>query len=333
MRQSNIPIISLFCGAGGLDLGFRRERFKVLVACDKSDTAINSYNLNTLSKVGRLADLATVTGGRILELINETAPGKAPAGIIGGPPCQGFSRGNVCADPRDPRNVLPFKYAEIVAELNKRNELRFFVFENVMGLITERHAPRFRRILSAFRKAGFHVFHHTLNARSFGVAQNRSRLFIVGLNATLFPDVEFEFPKGRETRRCVRDAIAGLPPPAYFVRGMTSKDVPHHPNHWTMMPKSEKFKTGATADGRSFRRLAWDKESPTVAYGNREIHVHPDGGRRLSVHEAMLLQGFPACYRLTGTLSAQVTQVSNAVPPPVAQALARAIRRVIMASD
>ena len=130
----------------------------------------------------------------------------------------------------------------------------------------------------------------------------------------------------------MRDAIEGLPEPAYFSRGMTAKDIPFHRNHWTMMPKSPKLLAGTSTDGRSFRRLLWDDESPTVAYGNREIHVHPDGGRRLSVHEAMLLQGFPRQYRLCGNFSQQITQVSNAVPPPVARALARTIRGVILAS-
>ena len=129
----------------------------------------------------------------------------------------------------------------------------------------------------------------------------------------------------------MRDAIAGLPEPVFFARGMTAKDIPFHPNHWTMMPRSPKLTTQVPTDGRSFRRLLWDEESPTVAYGNREIHVHPDGGRRLSVHEAMLLQGFPPQYRLWGNFSQQITQVSNAVPPPVAKALARGIQKTIVA--
>src|SRR5207253_642295 len=90
-----------------------------------------------------------------------------------------------------------------------------------------------------------------------------------------------------------------------------------------------KFATGESSDGRSFKRLKWGDVSPTVAYGNREIHVHPEGARRLTILEAMLLQGFPRDYALTGTLSAQVTQVSNAVPPPIAEAIARSLRSLL----
>lgn len=332
MQDDHLPVISLFCGAGGLDWGFRRESFRIILACDNSIAAINSYNLNAKLKSGRVVDLAVTRPQQLDEMMNERSPGVRPVGVIGGPPCQGFSRGNAYADPNDQRNLLPFRYAETLAYFNNQYNLKFFVFENVMGLKTPRHRERLQAIQKEFSAAGFRIFPHTLNASSFGVAQNRPRLFIVGLNERIFPDVEFHFPKGGMRRCCVRDAIEGLPEPAYFSRGMTAKDIPFHPNHWTMMPKSPKLLAGASSNGRSFRRLLWDDESPTIAYGNREIHVHPDGGRRLSVHEAMLLQGFPPKYRLWGNFSQQITQVSNAVPPPVARALARTIREVILAS-
>ena len=95
-----------------------------------------------------------------------------------------------------------------------------------------------------------------------------------------------------------------------------------------MQPRSPKFKSGEFGTGRSFRKLNWNEPSPTVAYGHREIHVHPDGARRLSIYEAMLLQGFPKSFELVGTLSEQVTQVSNAVPPPVARAIATTLKTV-----
>jgi DNA (cytosine-5)-methyltransferase 1 len=101
-----------------------------------------------------------------------------------------------------------------------------------------------------------------------------------------------------------------------------------------MTPKSKSFSTpGAlvpgTARGRSFRTLHWDQPSPTVAYGNREVHVHPDSRRRLSVYEAMLLQGFPPTYELLGSLSDQVTQVSEAVPPPLGHAIAESVKQAL----
>ena len=100
-----------------------------------------------------------------------------------------------------------------------------------------------------------------------------------------------------------------------------------------MQPRSPRFTNGTLKEGqitgRPFRVLSWDKPSWTVAYGHREVHVHPSGKRRLSVYEAMMLQGFPEDYELKGTLSDQIRMVSDAVSPPVAFALAKAILRTL----
>jgi hypothetical protein len=96
----------------------------------------------------------------------------------------------------------------------------------------------------------------------------------VGLNAKQFPDLDFTFTVGDGRKVTVRDAIKGLPMPVFFERGLIARDIPFHPNHWTMQPKSPKLSPAKQTDGRSFRRLAWNEVSPTVAYGNREIHVH-----------------------------------------------------------
>lgn len=329
MTRPLLPVLSLFCGAGGLDLGFRQAHFRPVLACDVFPAAVKSYNLNTRNKVARLINLSTTSPEELTALLE--AGGSVPplVGVIGGPPCQGFSRGNARSDPDDERNLLPFVFAEHLKNLNKMYNLQFFVFENVMGLMTAKYIEQFNSIKARFEDAGFVVFCKDLNANRFGVAQNRRRLFIVGFNDRYYHDFHFNFPEGRSEPATVRQVIQGLPYPAYFKRGLTSKDIPYHRNHWTMRPVSAKLLSGERTDGRSFRRLPWDEESPTIAYGNREIHVHPDGGRRLTIHEAMLLQGFPPNYRLAGNFSEQVTQVSNAVPPPMARALARAIRKVV----
>jgi DNA (cytosine-5)-methyltransferase 1 len=91
----------------------------------------------------------------------------------------------------------------------------------------------------------------------------------------------------------VREVIGGLPPPTFYQRGLKPKDITFHPNHWTMNPRSPKFRNGMQGSGRSFKKLAWDKPSYTVAYGNREVHIHPEGKRLLSASVAMLYQQFP----------------------------------------
>jgi DNA (cytosine-5)-methyltransferase 1 len=320
-------LLSLFCGAGGLDHGFAQAGFDTVLALDNCADAVRTFNFNAGHDVAREADLSTLTPQAFLRLVPEDSH---PIGLIGGPPCQGFSRANVCADPSDPRNRLPFRFADLLAAANRKYKLHFFVFENVAGLAAPKHAERFARIRSRLRTAGFKIFFGELNASDFSVPQRRRRLFVVGFNAELYPDVQFEFPTENKAHRIVSDAIAGLPSPKFYNRKLTPGTIPFHPNHWTMVPKSAKFTSGRISDGRSFKQLRWNEVSPTVAYGNREVHVHPDGGRRLSVLEAMLLQGFSEDYTLTGSLSSQITQVSNAVPPPVAEAIARGIKSSLL---
>jgi DNA (cytosine-5)-methyltransferase 1 len=176
------------------------------------------------------------------------------------------------------------------------------------------------------------LFEHELDAAGYGVPQKRCRLFIVGVNRFKFPNHKFVIPSAQATIPVtVRQALEALPAPMFFRKDIKPEDIPLHPNHWAMNPRSKKFTTGNGFNGRSFRKLQWDKPSWTVAYGNREVHVHPTGLRRLSVYEAMILQGFPTDYELRGTLSEQITQISNAVPPALAAAVAREIKNTLAA--
>ena len=326
MPRETRAIVSLFCGAGGLDLGFRQAGYRAVLACDNSLPAVKSFNANTRLKVARQLDLTTVSVGEFLGLVGKAAGTSKVVGLIGGPPCQGFSRANIQKRHTDPRNRLLTKYAELLAALNKAHDLDFFVFENVLGLGCPMYRSRFATLQGRLKDAGFDIFPFQLNANRFSVAQNRPRLFVVGIN-TKHAWKSFVPPSGSGEKVVVRTVLEGLPTPALYSRGLTPGDIPFHPNHWTMVPRSARFGGPLSAKSRSFKRLDWEEESPTVAYGNREIHVHPNGTRRLSILEAMLLQGFPRSYRLKGTLSDQVTQVSNAVPPPVARALAEQINK------
>lgn len=330
----DINIISLFSGAGGLDLGFELEGFRPVIAYDKKSAAIATYNHNRSQDVARLADLSLITGADIIHDIDALNLVSIPVGVVGGPPCQYFSNGN--RTPRsqdDPRRILPVRYAEILRDLNEAYELHFFILENVAGLITPAHRHDFDTIVAMFEAAGFSVSYAVLDAYGFGVAQNRARVFLAGWNAALYPEDQYRFPVSEPSGLTVRDAIEGLAEPCYWAADLDPATFPEHPNHWTMRPISDKFRNppppALRPYTRSFRRLAWDKPSYTVAYGHNEIHVHPNGHRRLSIYEAMLLQGFPrqrAGYHLLGNLTEQVTLVSDAVPPPMAAALARSIK-------
>jgi DNA (cytosine-5)-methyltransferase 1 len=334
LPKKPFPIVSLFSGAGGLDLGFQDSGFKTILAIDTDRSACVTLE-NNFSGVRVLKQsLSDVSDDYLLERLAELPQKATPVGVIGGPPCQSFSISNVFKRPGQPRSRLPEKYAYLLRALNKEYELDFFLFENVPGLRHKQHADLFAYFKELFEQAGFSIFEDELDAQKFGVAQVRKRVFLVGFNRRKYPGLEFEFPEAsRAKRRTVRNLIEKLPKPIYFEHGLAPEDIPFHSNHWCMKPKSKKFFNGFLKQGhmkgRPFRVLEWDKPSWTVAYGHREVHIHPSGRRRLSVYEAMLLQGFPCDYRLYGTLSDQIRLVSDAVPPPLAQGLAEAIADVL----
>lgn len=315
-------VLSFFCGAGGLDLGFSQAGFDVIFAADYDTAAVETHNSNVAVPCARKIDLLKTTASEIKMVLDDQPGSSAPIGIIGGPPCQGFSRANTQRAHDDPRNELARKYAKLIDELADSYPIRFFVFENVPELLATKNA-KFLASLKRKLREKFSISLKTLNASDFGVPQNRERVFIVGIRRREGKREKFLFPDPTSNiKNTVRNAISHLPEPAFFDKSLTAERIATHPNHWTMRPRSARFGADLVNSGRSLIRLDWDKPSRTVAYGHREIHVHPSGLRRLSIYEAMLLQGFPPTYQLKGNLSQQVTQVSNAVPPPVAKALA-----------
>lgn len=327
MIREVLLILSLFCGAGGLDSGFESEGFEIGLAFDIRKESVQTYNHNREQTVGIVKDVQALT----LEDLDCLYGGEfKPLGVIGGPPCQSFSVSNVNGVSDDPRHSLPLAYARLLMKLNKRNPIHFFVFENVLGLKSKKHIEKYNEFKCSFEDAGFNIQELTINARDFGVPQNRERIFFIGLNRDIYPQFSFLFQKNNLVKT-VRDAIGNLPEPINFEQFKSGMAIDLHPNHWCMTPKSRKFITPGMlqpgkAIGRSFRVLEWDKPSPTVAYGNREVHVHPNCHRRLSVFEASLLQGFPTDFEFRGTLSSQFLQISEAVPPPVAKEIAKSIK-------
>jgi len=335
--QPKIPILSLFSGCGGFDLGFAKAGFEVALALDIDPAAVETYNHNHKGNRAEVCDLSTTSGEDVIKRLDKKQLPLKPRGIIGGSPCQSFSKGNVHFKADDIRHTLPRRYAAVLKTLNEHYKLDFFVFENVRGITSTKHLETFGEFKALFSGAGFSLSEGLLDALHFGVPQHRPRVFVVGLNREKYGEAKFIFPSGDPQLRIpVSSVLAGLAEPAFFKRGENAADFAVHPNHWTMQPKSPKFQNGFLKEGqsrgRSFRVLSWAKPSGTVAYGHREIHIHPSGTRRLSVYEAMRLQGLPERYVLKGNLSDQVRQVSDAVPYQVGKTLARALMQLLRAA-
>src|SRR5436305_1739613 len=112
--KNKIPIISLFCGCGGFDLGFTKARFEILLALDVNSTVVRTYNHNHGDGIAQQCDLHKAAGADIIQILTEKGPHLSPRGVIGGCPCQSFSNGNVYHKKRDLRHTLPRKYAAIL---------------------------------------------------------------------------------------------------------------------------------------------------------------------------------------------------------------------------
>ena len=327
------PVLSLFSGAGGFDLGFQSAGFRPVLAIDIDPAAVATYRKNHANVQVTQLDLANVDPTDIVNLWTDHVGPIPPVGIIGGPPCQAFSVSNIHQRNNDPRRTLLHSYAEIIEEFAARLGLDFFVFENVPGLISRQHKGYFDQFRRKCEAAGFKISQEVVDAGRFGVPQHRKRLIVVGVNGQRYPEIDMQLPTGNKQPPPIREVLEGLPEPAFCTRGRRGSDVPFHPNHIAMVPRSPKFTDGSLEPGdrrgRSFRVLAWDSPSYTVAYGHREVHIHPGCHRRLSVYEAMLLQGLPSWYRLEGTFSQQVQLVSDALPPPLSEGIANAISKTL----
>lgn len=330
----NNSLLSLFCGCGSFDYGISAAGFRVALALDINKDAVASYNLNRRDEVAEVCDLSHVSPGWVVEQCLKKADARSFVGVIGGAPCQSFSHGNVHKRADDVRHALPNVFGAIVRAMAEKCGIDFFVFENVTGLRAERHEAVFDGFKAGLQRH-FTIREAVLDAVDYKVPQKRPRVFVVGVNKRTCPGKAFTFPLRKRTPwLTVRDVISGLPEPVISPRGSKPETSDCHPNHRAMAPRSKRFSNGSlkegSASGRSFRVLSWDKPSWTVAYGNREVHVHPSGKRRLSVFEAMLLQGFPKAYKLTGSLSSQIKQVSDAVPRQFGQAIGEALKRQLM---
>lgn len=328
-------LLSLFSGCGGLDLGFEGAGFEVGLAYDIRESSIASWNRNRPDRPrGHIADLRTI---RLGDMDRDHGGRFAPTGVVGGPPCQSFSQANRWRSRSDARSKLVRRFFSLALRLHRhRGPLDFILMENVPGLTHASAGHLLDKELERLKENGFETAKFLVDAASHSVPQYRKRLFVLAFPKNSRSMERWSEPVGDNHRKTVAGAICELPSPAFFSRTLDTETIPVHPNHWCMTPKSRRFFDGSLVEGyssgRSFKTLAWNQPSVTVSYGHREVHVHPTGKRRLSVFEAMRIQGFPDQYVLNGSLSAQIDQVSEAVPPPLAEAVAGSIKAAIETS-
>ena len=304
-------VVSLFSGAGGLDLGFIMAGHNVIWANDLYTDAVATYRLNIGDHIVQLP---------IQEIISEEIPDCDI--VIGGFPCQGFSVANTGRHEDDERNKL---YLEMIRVIRDKHP-RFFLAENVKGILSIGKGQVFQNILSDFRSLGYRVKYRLMNAADYGVPQKRMRVIIVGVRDDLNVDYDYPLPTHSKeatiyTQKWVGagEALSGLPDP----------DKPNSlPNH-----VYSKYKLNFNGY-IGHRPIAPDLPAPTVTArgddrGGVVILPHPNGLRRMTCRELATIQSFPLQYMFYGGISSVYRQIGNAVPPLLAKALAGQFNHLI----
>lgn len=302
-----MDVASIFSGAGGMDLGFMQAGHRIVFACDKSKDACATYERNMHIKP------------LCIDVRKVRLYPKAQI-LVGCNPCQGFS----IIGPRNPDDERNYLYTEIIRAL-KQIKPKFFVTENVKGLKSLYKAKFLKVMLTDFDIAGYDVKWKLLNAKDYGVPQDRERIFIIGVRKDV--DFEYIFPErthgpDRLPYVTLKYAIGDLPPPeqdGYWAR-----------NYFSFYYMSRN------------RRRTWDDVSFTIQANGRHVPLHPSSPpmervgtdkwiftgdiqkyRRLSVRECARIQTFPDEYVFEGNLNSRYMQIGNAVPPLLAFKLHR----------
>ena len=298
-------VVSLFSGAGGLDFGFIKAGHQILWANDLYRDAVETYQKNIGNHI-------------VCEDISKISTSDIPDCdiVIGGFPCQGFSVANTKRHVDDERNVL---YKQLLRVIRDKNP-KFFLAENVKGILSIGKGKVFQMILDDFQSIGYNVQYRVLNAADYGVPQTRLREIIVGVRK----DVHFEYKYPSPTNS--KDGANGLP--RWVSVSDALKDIPD-PDLPNNLPNHNYSKYKLSFNGYiGHRPLNPDMPAPTVTArgddkGGVVILPHPTAARRMSCRELATIQSFPLDYEFQGNRSSVYRQIGNAVPVLLGYAVAK----------
>ncbi|MDR2104717.1 MAG: DNA cytosine methyltransferase [Deferribacteraceae bacterium] len=298
-------VVSLFSGAGGLDLGFKMAGHNIIWANDLCRDSVETYRINLGNHIV-CGDICT---------INEKDVPDCDI-IIGGFPCQGFSIANMKRNSEDERNQL---YKQLIRIINAKQP-KFFLAENVKGIFSLAKGTVLKMILGDFENIGYRVQTKILNAADYGVPQLRQRLFIVGIRNNI--DHSFVYPLPTHSANGVNNL------PQWISVGETLSTLPD-PKESNNILNHDYSKYKLRFNGYIGHRMIDPlKPAPTVtargdSKGGVVVLHHPNNKRRMSCRELALVQSFPINYAFCGTRSSIYRQIGNAVPPLLAYAIAK----------
>lgn len=349
---TELTMIDLFAGVGGLSLGFERAGFKVVLANEYDPSIAEAYIRNRQNPNMIVEDIRKLP---VHETFGEYK-GKVTV-IVGGPPCQGYSQKGQRKTIHDERNFLFRYFVDVVREV----EPEYFVMENVPNLLTNEGGFFKRELISLFNEIGYTVNADVLCAADYGVPQDRRRAFIIGKRG---PGDPVMMPEKKSGRTTIWDAISDL---NYLNSGEGTEEQeyanPPQSAYQSMLREGSTKLTGHVSTNHS--KIALERMAMIPPKGGKEYlppehltksiysgtwvrmdaddvsvtittrfdtpasgrFTHPYLNRAITVREAARIQSFPDNFRFYGTKTSQMKQVGNAVPPLLAQAVAEAILR------
>lgn len=365
--SNKIKIFSFFSGAGFLDLGFEREKFEIVFVNEYNEDFLSAYkfarkNMNMKPpKFGYFCDdINCLLKGESKSWLTEKVLSEKEEGIvgfIGGPPCPDFSVAGKNEGISGKNGILTNSYKRIILQ----QEPDFFVFENVKGLwSTQKHRKEYEKVKDSFRRKGYILIDKLVNALDYGVPQDRERVILFGIKFYLVDQnrksalsklknnfewgIKQEYSQEQrsqcewpETNQFAVNSIIAQPmniiPELSIEYWFQKNDVYNHYNADDyFQPRSmDRFETIQEGDvsKKSFKRLHRWRYSPTAAYGNNEVHLHPYLARRISAAEALAIQSLPKEYIINKALSKSdmFKTVGNGVPYLLARGIAHSIRQ------
>ena len=324
-------IISLFSGAGGLDLGFQKAGFNILWANEYDKTIWETYEKNHQTPLDK-RDIRNIPSSDIPDC----------DGIIGGPPCQSWSEAGAGRGIDDSRGKLFYEFIRIL----KDKRPKFFVAENVSGMLADLHKEAVKNILSHFEEAGYNVTVNLVNAANYDVPQDRKRVFYIGFRKDL--NINYKFPEPLNYKITLREAIWDLKDTA-----IKAQDKNKTNGEECIIPNHEYMNGGFSTIYMSRNRVRnWDEQSFTIQAGGRHAPILPQAPkmlfveknkrifvpgkensyRRLSVRECARIQTFPDDFIFYYTdIADGYKMVGNAVPVMLAYHVAKSIIAIIKA--
>lgn len=342
LSSTAIQVIDLFCGCGGMTLGFsvigkRSGLFKLLGGVDIEKDAIASYSENfsvpaLLHDVRKIATNDSVAKDFLKKIGYDS---QKPLILIGCAPCQGFtSHRKKKWDKPDLRNDLIVSFARLAAKLQPT----MIIMENVPEMLSHKYWDFFSSATNTLKKAGYITKQQIYNLAAFGVPQERFRVLMMAMKK------DFSLPSpvlNRDEYVTVRDAIGHLPPVKPGLshpldrlhrsashQHSTLEVIKAVPKNGGTRPRGVGPKCLSKINGFSdvYGRLSWDKPSITITHYARNPasgrYVHPDQDRGLTLREAALLQSFPIGFKFVGAFDSMFKQVGESVPPAFSVAVA-----------